>query len=132
MTDRFKNALDDLNDKTAKGFDLDLISRWVWINIGAIKDALQIAVDVNDVAWVCEELCNARVENYEAMSKEELIECLKGHDAHHQEHHDKEKTLATEAEQLRKERDELTAFIRQKHDVLEVPIEIFNLCIQNR
>ena len=42
------------------------------------------------------------------------------------------KTLATESEQLRKERDELAAFIRQKHDVLEVPTEIFNLCIQNR
>jgi len=41
-------------------------------------------------------------------------------------------TLATESEQLRKERDELAAFIRQKHDVLEVPTEIFNLCIQNR
>ncbi len=41
-------------------------------------------------------------------------------------------TIATEAEQLRKERDELAAFIRQKHDVLEVPTEIFNLCIQNR
>ena len=41
-------------------------------------------------------------------------------------------TLATESEQLRKERDELAAYIRQKHDVLEVPTEIFNLCIQNR
>ena len=40
--------------------------------------------------------------------------------------------LATESEQLRKERDELAAYIRQKHDVLEVPTEIFNLCIQNR
>lgn len=40
-------------------------------------------------------------------------------------------TLATEVEQLRRERDELAAFIRQKRDVLEVPTEIFNLCIQN-
>lgn len=41
-------------------------------------------------------------------------------------------TIAAESEKLREERDELAAFIRQKHDVLEVPTEIFNLCIQNR
>lgn len=35
-----------------------------------------------------------RVPRYEDMTKAELIECLKAHDAHHQEHHTLEENIS--------------------------------------
>lgn len=35
-------------------------------------------------------------DDYESMTREELIECIKAHDAHHEEHHERERAVVAE------------------------------------
>ena len=54
----------------------------------------------------------ASIPNYEDMTREELIECCKTHDGHHQEHHANEALLMAENNRLR---EALEFYSRPEH-----------------
>lgn len=49
--------------------------------------------DIKDILGPDIDLSDTIIDDYETMTREQLIECCKGHDAHHDEHHQRQSEL---------------------------------------